>query len=115
MTEEQPKETVEEIKKSNKQNWAIMGIALLVIGIAFCIFVKDNYSAKPIQPSCDLNSTQQLIAYTMMQDTNQHQILLNEIQKEQQATAFLKTCTLLDQNITAGTQTIVCKVQGATQ
>ncbi len=47
MTNEQPKETIEEIKKDNKQNWAIMVIALLLIGIAFCVYWKDNSSSNP--------------------------------------------------------------------
>jgi hypothetical protein len=73
-----------------------------------CLDIKGHNRQNYI----DWNATNNLIAYGIVQDANAHQIIYNTILSEQNAKAFLSTCTLLSQDFNNNTQTILCKTQG---
>jgi hypothetical protein len=113
---EKPEDYKELLKENKKDNFFIklLGVAVVIV---LCVFLIGMFKGQVndatlacSQPLCDLNSTQQLIAYGMIQDTNQHQILLNVIQQEQQCSSFMSKCRAVSQDFNSNTQLIQCQI-----
>lgn len=118
MTDENVQKEVVEIKKDNKQNWAIMLIIMVLVSALFIFFFKAQVNDATLACSpttCDLNKVYDNqavifsgIGYNIQQDAN----IMNAIKSEAYAEAFLKQCKLLSQDFNVGTQTIICPTQG---